>query len=276
LLPDSLKVYFPRVIEASNLPNDQRLTLEYYAYPTLADIFLFDRQSPVFWKKAFTRLAAICADFRAHDYGTDTDAARDIYLTKNIGRFEAFLADPPENVRAFLAAKSHRVDGAWVCSPHETVERSRLALTRLSDQARLTPIHGDLCLSNILCEPNSCLIKLVDPRGSFGRQGVLGDQRYDFAKLDHSIIGRYDFIVNDLFSIHSDSPGEVRLEMPYRSDLEQIGREFESIFVGENRDEIRLITAWLFLSMLPLHADKPRRQFAMLATGLKLLSTLSL
>ncbi|MEO5713816.1 MAG: sugar phosphate nucleotidyltransferase [Luteolibacter sp.] len=276
LLPDSLKIYFPRVIEASNLPNDQRLTLEYYAYPTLADILLFDRQSPAFWKKALNRLSAICADFRSLDYGTDTDAAKDIYLKKNIGRFEEFLANPPEIVRDFLAADSHHVDGIAVHSPHEVIGRSLPALSRLSEQARLTPIHGDLCLSNILCEPNSCLIKLIDPRGSFGRQGALGDQRYDFAKLDHSITGRYDFIVNDLFAIHSDTPGDVRLEIPYRGDLDQISAEFESIFLGERKEEIRLITAWLFLSMLPLHADKPRRQFAMLATGLKILSSLPL
>jgi dTDP-glucose pyrophosphorylase len=274
LLPDSLKIYFPRIIEATNLPNEQRLTLEYYAYPTLADIFLFDRQSSAFWKKTLTRLAAICADFRSHDYGTDTAAAREIYLKKNIDRYESFLADPPEIIHGFLAAESHRVDGIAVIPPHQAIERSLPALERLCGQARLTPIHGDLCLSNILCEPNSSLIKLVDPRGSFGRQGVLGDQRYDFAKLDHSITGRYDFIVNDLFAIHQHSPGDVRLEMPQRDDLGPIAREFETLFLGEQRDEIRLITAWLFLSMLPLHADKPRRQFAMLATGLKLLTTL--
>ncbi len=276
LLPDSLKIYFPRVIEASNLPDNQRLILEYYAYPTLADIFLFDRQSPAFWKKALSRLAAICDDFRSHDYGSDVHAAQDIYLKKNIDRFEAFLANPPEIARPFLAAASHSVDGIAVTLPHEVVEKSRGALARLCEQARLTPIHGDLCLSNILCEPNSCLIKLVDPRGSFGRQGVLGDQRYDFAKLDHSIVGRYDFIVNDLFVIHADSPGDLRLEMPYRNVVEHIRVEFEAIFLGEKRDEIRLITAWLFLSMLPLHADKPRRQLAMLATGLKILTNISL
>ncbi len=276
LLPDPLKIYFPRVIEASNLPNDQRLTLEYYAYPTLADILLFDRQSPAFWKKAINRLSAICADFRSLDYGTDTEAAKDIYLKKNVERFKTFLANPPEIVRDFLAAESHHVDGTAVHSPNEVIEKSLPALNRLSEQARMTPIHGDLCLSNILCEPNSCLIKLIDPRGSFGRQGALGDQRYDFAKMDHSITGRYDFIVNDLFVIHSDSPGDVRLEIPHRSDLDQIAADFESIFLGERKEEIRMITAWLFLSMLPLHADKPRRQFAMLATGLKILSTLPL
>ena len=44
-------------------------------------------------------------------------------------------------------------------------------------------------------------LKILDPRGNFGIDGVYGDIRYDIAKLMHSIIGRYDFIINDLFAI---------------------------------------------------------------------------
>jgi hypothetical protein len=34
--------------------------------------------------------------------------------------------------------------------------------------------------------------------------------------------------------------------------------------------EVMAVTTTLFLSMLPLHADKPKRQWALLANGLRL------
>jgi hypothetical protein len=34
--------------------------------------------------------------------------------------------------------------------------------------------------------------------------------------------------------------------------------------------EVMAVTATLFLSMLPLHADQPKRQWALLANGLRL------
>jgi hypothetical protein len=170
-----------------------------------------------------------------------------------------------------------KVNGSIVSSPLVVIEKSADLLRKIAEKARWTPIHGDLCFSNILCEPDSVLVKLLDPRGSFGKQGVLGDVRYDIAKLTHSVVGRYDFIVNDLFEVRVDSPGELVLEMPFRADIRPIVDEFETIFLADKvlRDEVLLITAWLFLSMLPLHSENPRRQLAMLGTGLKLFSEIS-
>jgi hypothetical protein len=168
------------------------------------------------------------------------------------------------------------VNGERVVSPREVIQRSKRRLEILAKTAKWTPIHGDLCLSNILCEPDSGLLKLLDPRGSFGRQGVLGDIRYDIAKLTHSIIGRYDFIVNDLFRVEIRG-ADLTLELPFRRDIQPIVSEFERIFFvdEQNRDDISLITAWLFLSMLPLHADKPKRQLAMMAVGLQFFTKIS-
>jgi hypothetical protein len=40
--------------------------------------------------------------------------------------------------------------------------------------------------------------------------------------------------------------------------------------------EVMAVTASLFLSMLPLHADRPKRQRALLANGLRLFQALDL
>ena len=274
LLPEDLIAYFPRILASSTLPGLEYLKMEYYAYPTLADLFLFDERPVGFWRKAFARLKAICDDFSKYEYGADECIASDIYLKKNIERFETYLLAVPDLAKSFVECSAPRINGVAVASPRDVIEKSKAKLANLAKGVRLTPIHGDLCLSNILCEPNSCLIKLLDPRGSFGQRGVLGDIRYDVAKLAHSVIGRYDFIVNDLYRLDVRD-GDLFLEFPLRKDIEPIIAEFEAAFMSRtDRNEIILITAWLFLSMLPLHADHPKRQLAMLAVGLRLFSNL--
>lgn len=273
LLPDNLSVYFPRVLSNCNLPNEQHITMEYYAYPTLADLFLFEEMPIAVWRKIFSRLKFICDDFSQYSYGKDSGTAQAIYVEKNITRLESYLAAADGPAAIFLKADRFRVNGITVPSPQVVIDVSKPLLSKIATDTMWTPIHGDLCFSNILCEPDSCLIKLIDPRGSFGKQGVLGDIRYDIAKLAHSIIGRYDFIVNDLFSVTVTGPGEISLDLPFRADMKPIIDEFEAVFLEPTkRSELLLITAWLFLSMLPLHSDNPRRQLAMLATGLKIFS----
>lgn len=275
LLPERLRVYFPRVVSSCNLPNRLELTLEFYAYPSLADLYLFADLSPALWRRLLRQLREICRDFTADDYGSAAEMAGDIYVDKNLGRLAQFLAAPPAAAAGLATAANPRINGRPVPSLATAARRSEAALARLAANARLTPLHGDLCFSNILCEPARGLIKFIDPRGSFGRQGVLGDFRYDVAKLAHSVLGLYDYIVNDLFHVAVDASGAVELRFPARS-TEARDRFAEVFFADYRREEILLSSAWLFLSMLPLHADSPARQTAMAARGMEMLADLGL
>jgi hypothetical protein len=154
----------------------------------------------------------------------------------------------------------------------EAFERSESALQRIAANARLSPIHGDLCFSNILCEPARCLVKFIDPRGSFGKNGILGDFRYDVAKLHHSVIGLYDYIVSDLVDV-SFCDGNYNIHVPSDEQTAHIQKHFENeYFRTFKQNEIQMISAWLFLSMLPLHADSIKRQRALALRGLQLLN----
>ena len=69
-------------------------------------------------------------------------------------------------------------------------------------------MHGDFCFSNILYDFKSQSIKVIDPRGLSGdgkEQSIYGDLRYDVAKLAHSVIGKYDFIIAGRFSYSEES-----------------------------------------------------------------------
>ena len=68
---------------------------------------------------------------------------------------------------------------------------------------KISFIHGDFCFSNILFKNigEKTSVKLIDPRGSFGKFLNMGDMYYDLAKLRHSLNGAYEYIIYDKFKI---------------------------------------------------------------------------
>ena len=93
------------------------------------------------------------------------------------------------------------------------------------------------------------------------------------AKLCHSFIGLYDFIIADAFHLEKNDEIGVKLRFNLDSRLKQV----QSMFNAKNHlfqsCQIKLLLhqqILLFLSMIPLHFDKPHRQEAMLANALRL------
>jgi len=100
-------------------------------------------------------------------------------------------------------------------------------------------IHGDPVFTNVFDTPTG--IKLIDMRGKQGDEVTLyGDVYYDLAKVYQSLIG-YDNILKG-----------IEIDDAYRNELVTY---FESMFSKEVLDKIKLITASLLISMLPLHND---------------------
>lgn len=117
-----------------------------------------------------------------------------------------------------------------------------------------TPYHGDLHLSNMFwCVPGSYL-KVVDPRGEYW-----GHWLYDVAKLCHSVLYRYDYIDEGLYTIGSDGSPTF-----YDRSDEEIRRVFNDEILANltetESEAVRLLTAALFASMCPLHDNKEHCQ----------------
>lgn len=130
-------------------------------------------------------------------------------------------------------------------------------------------IHGDVAFSNILISPKSMIFKLIDPRGNFGIDTIYGDYRYDLAKLRHCYHGRYDEIINDLFDIKNE---DNKFDFKFYKDIDY--SIFDKCMLEQNIDidDIELIEALLFISMIPLHSDYPNRQLAFFCQGIRFLS----
>jgi hypothetical protein len=135
--------------------------------------------------------------------------------------------------------------------------------------------HGDLCFSNILYSKTTGLMRFIDPRGADSEDGLYVDLHYDLAKLSHSIVGNYDFINYGLYRLEIGADLQLDLEIHpgapswARTMFEQRLRD-----AGHDPALMRLLEASLFLSMVPLHIDAPKKVLAFLVNAGRILSEL--
>jgi len=132
--------------------------------------------------------------------------------------------------------------------------------------------HGDPFFANTFFDYGTKMLKFIDPKGADKENELWTDPYYDVAKLSHSILGSYDFIINELFSIQIDKNFRFSLLIDNYT-LKSYGESFlnKAVKNGFNPQIIRLFEASLFLSMLPLHIDNSRHTFAFILNTVRIL-----
>ena len=274
-LPADIEYVRPRIFGYSTAYDKPYVAMEYYAYHTLHELLSYGDLNEQQWEDIFERIRFVCNDFRRYSV-SDTGlqaALADMYLTKTLQRLKKLRA---ESRFAPFFENPVTINGKIYMSLDEVCAGlSEWIPKKLYDVERFTIIHGDLCFSNIMVDDDLSFIKLIDPRGKFGSYDIYGDPRYEMAKLLHSLEGKYDFIIKDLFELEYDLPrAEIRYTVTDRNRGYDLYALFTSVFqqeIGDELEKIELIEALLFLSMLPLHSESYERQLAMLATGLDIL-----
>lgn len=275
-IPDELKVLTPRIISQRAEDGRVRVVQEYYGYPTLSELYVYGDLHPERWQSILKYLFRIHDCFRKNESILDKADVESMYWAKTFDRLEELKKQSPPWWQWFdrdtIIHNGIELKGISLLSDGLKNAIGRLIETRCGGV-----IHGDFCFSNILFDLNSQIIRLIDPRGSFGKKGVFGDTRYDVGKLRHSVCGFYDFIIADLFSIEF-SGGEIKSEIFDVDRLRPISLAFDSLVTsaGYCSEEIKLIEGLLFLSMPPLHRDYPDRQIMMMLRGLEILNELNL
>jgi len=269
-LPERLKVLAPRIISHERPHGRLEIVQEYYGYPSLAELYVFGEMPPDFWASVMRRLFAILQEFRRHAGALDPSRVEDMYFGKTFDRLERLREDPWWN--RLLRRETIRFNGRELTLPFAMRQYLRGECQRLAATSEISVIHGDFCFSNILFDINSQVVRLIDPRGRFGVRGIYGDRRYDAAKLRHSIAGMYDYLVADLFSLEGDE-ADFQGQVLSNGDHEPTVRLFDRLAVaaGFNPRDITLVEGLLFLSMIPLHGQYPKRQRMMFLTGLQIL-----
>ena len=271
-LPEHLKIYIPQLISWEHSADKSSYCLEYLNALPLNELFVHGRKIKPFWLHLCALLTGFMKDTRAVTLSDEeiehihTDAQK-LYHDKTISRLTQYAETTGLSLerRVKYAGKDL---GSIMHIAHDCIQRTQ--------QLSIIPcyLHGDLCFSNILYDSRGDNIKVIDPRGinADNELTLLGDQKYDLAKLCHSFVGLYDFIIADSFELIENDEVGVVLNFDCDDSVLALSEVFwQTPFIPEldNRDILPL-TVLLFLSMLSLHSDKPLRQKAMLANALRL------
>ena len=274
LLPDSMKPWFVMPYDYEETQDSASYSMKRYHMADLALRFVHGAID----MKEFDKLMEILFCFlknrsskkiSVQEYNKNADS---LYLTKVRDRI-ALLKNHPGYDR--LCRLSGKTGDEYIDS---LVLRYEKLYSQTADingaEAESVIGHGDLCFSNILFEKNTELMMLIDPKGASSADEMWTDPCYDIAKLSHSICGRYDFFNNGLYRFDIDDDLESVLEIDFdnsgyvkifRDCLEKNGISFR---------KIRIYEVSLFLSMLPLHMDYPKKVFAFMKNAEKIMDDL--
>lgn len=276
-IPKELRYYVPNIFEYSTDHLEPYIEMELYSYPSLDDCFVYSNFDFDSWDKIFRKIFAIieiAAKYTVKDNTINNDLKK-MYYHKTIDRLKEFLNSNELNI---TGNENIYINDKKMITLNEIINSLKTLIIKFDvyDVDKFQVIHGDLCFGNILYDRKNGIIKLIDPRGEFGKYLIYGDVYYDIAKISHSVLGLYDFIIYNQYKI--TKKGELTYSVKYRCSEyhEKIGKIFIKHINLNNFDikRVRFIETLLFLSMLPLHKDHPEKQKAMLFRGLEIMTGL--
>ena len=256
------------------------IELEYIPFPNLSELFLHWNIGSNSWIQIAKRLNIICSALESSpEAGPPIVHRADLdwlYSRKLKQRLTQLSSSQPtikeligipwkqfwnEPIKLTLngSTKSHFVS---LPSPHNSSQALLKKLTVHERSCLLKRIHGDLCFNNILVEPLSGSIRLIDPRGEqpIGADWPIGfgDTRYDLIKILHSSRYLYDAVVNGLFELKKTPTSlQLKIDIPQQYAIANQAIREHLIQNQLSNEEERLLTASLFFSMLPLHCNEP-------------------
>lgn len=280
-LPPKLKRFTPQFIDSGRLEDgvSSYYCLEFLPFLPLNELYVHGRNPISFWRRIFD----LVKDYLSHatdkeylayvEVNQVVDCREDLFCRKTLSRLEEYQKSLQVDLHAAVFYQGLEL-GSILDIAQDCISKT-LALPSWP-----TIMHGDLCFSNMLFDSRGRRLKLIDPRGIDCQDNfsIFGDATYDLAKLTHSMIGMYDFIIAGRFEMLPDelsnSTGKI-IHFDVDERLKLIQAEFLQFqfFDGIEMTAIMPAVVLLFLSMLPLHADRPDRQQAMITNAFRLYKT---
>lgn len=280
-IPPSLKRFIPQFIEDGKTSNNKPFYItEFVSCLPLNELYVYGRNTVHYWSKIFDLIFSFMhsckKNFPIDDLSVEHDVkngSESLFKEKTLSRLNEFAKNVNFDLNASVVYKGNKLPS--------TIEIANICIEKsLNIPVINSVLHGDLCLSNIIYDSRTENIKVIDPRGLDFKNNfsIFGNQIYDVSKLLHSIIGMYDFIIADLYELSYDEADGWSLNFNEDARYKDIQKNLmdRSIVVGQITISMEMViapTILLFLSMIPLHYDKPDRQKAMLVNAYRLYST---
>jgi len=188
-----------------------------------------------------------------------------ILFEKTINEYEKFVAESDLNFfYGFLTCNNKKI-----LNFNELWPQIKKELAAHQYLNRLSLIHGDLCLSNILINEKKEIV-FIDPRGSYHMKGCYGFYLYDYAKLLHSLHGNYESIIYDRYQFKQISYNQFEINIENKFDF--LNDLFKNLFDDKTFNYLKLIEGLLFISMCSRHKENIEHQKVMYLQGLKILN----
>lgn len=267
-LPGELKVYTPQFLGVKEQAGKISYQLEYLHLTALNELYVFAQLPDMVWQRILSACFAFIDKSLAHQAQAGDKQASfvGLFQQKTLQRITHFC-----NTHQLDTKKAWYFNGKKSASIDQVSELSQQYLPA-SGSASL--IHGDFCFSNILYDFRTNNIKTIDPRGIDHQGGMarFGDAQYDIAKLSHSVIGMYDWIIAGYFELDFH-PYKMQFDLHPSSHNIAVQKNFLTAVKDKYRlspANIYAMQIQLFLSMLPLHSDQSKRQQALLANAFRL------
>ena len=271
-LPVMMKMYIPQYLgHIESKKGKFSYRLEYLHNTALNELFVFSEISNAIWHNILEHCLDFIQDCNAEIAPSNT-------ISQDINQL--FSVKTIERLDEFKAEKDFRLSDKWHFNNELSVSIEQVLVEsqkHLPSEIKLsTLMHGDFCFSNILYDFRANRIKTIDPRGMTpsGDITIYGDTRYDLAKLSHSILGMYDWVVAGYHQTQLDwktreiqflIAGEVKHKDTQSMFIEMVNKKHGLTAVNLYAMQIQL-----FLSMLPLHSDDSYRQNGLFANVFRL------
>ena len=273
MLPESMQMFFVRPFDFIDLGKSAIYTMERLFVPDMAVQWLHGALTEIEFRRFLDQIFCFVSSRakRAAAPGEAENVIETLLVEKVRDRVEALKGAAAYQILRPL------IDRA--CGSLDDLVGRYLALFgRMRRQLPTDTMvigHGDLCFSNILYAKTNRTMKLIDPRGAASEADLWTHPYYDLAKLSHSILGNYDFVNQGMFDIHIDEDLRLRLVIdrppPAWASTMFLG---DTTRAGFSPNLVRLCEASLFISMLPLHIDRPRNVLGFIVIATRILDEL--
>lgn len=270
-LPYPLRGYIPQYLGSEQQDGNIRYRLEYLYQTALNELYVFSELPAAIWKQILLgclEFIKACDAIKAPENSPVNDLEQ-LFGEKTQQRLNEFVTSQQIDIN-----RPWHFNHAFSVSIQDLLTKSQRYLP--TGSKALSVLHGDFCFSNILYDFKTGRIKTIDPRGltPANELSIYGDTRYDLAKLSHSVLGMYDWIIAGYYQVELDKDN---YQITFQVEGSKQHKATQQLFTELVEQEFGLTAAnlyamqiQLFLSMLPLHADDNKRQQALFATAFRL------
>jgi hypothetical protein len=164
-IPVSLKCYIPQILDYSIESDDAFVSMEYYGYPSLSDVFIYGHQRLDSWNRIFHAILVFLNEVQQYTFEDKEQRIhsnlQEMYVDKTLERI-ALLKDDELFARYFDKEMIINSESYFPINRYLDIIPELFQLLIMEDKHTMQIIHGDLCLANILFDNRSGNIKVLE------------------------------------------------------------------------------------------------------------------